>query len=263
MDTTQMRIYPFTYICYRDWDLFRLLVASAEKIADPRMMPWTAYYDREQPLSDGMHGFCDKHRIVRHARPDGFFPWCGWKSAMSKLYGWKSMLLQDGIEDSDYIAYFDSDTVLWNSGLLDALTNPYDFIGFPHSVTTYIEEFGRQWSWLSGAFQAMKASCIHMLPWLSPPELTTIKDKMLVYGLSHNEDVVISFLAAFVGATENRLNGRDYHEDDFEAAFRGELTPRSFSHFNYHPQEFLGHKVSGKWDIPKAVEKTGLWPSAT
>lgn len=251
-----MNIYPFCYVCPRDWKMFELLHMSWMKIG--RRENWTVFHDRKEPLTSAQKNFCDLRDVRVRQRADDFHPWCGWKHAMSKFYGWMDMVSDPDVGDDDYVLYCDSDTVFWNDEILKQFEG-YDFIGFPHSVLTEVKSLGRKWSWMSGCFQAARAGKVRRMVNMTTDQLEAARKEMLDYSFSHNEDVVISFLMAKVAAEENRLDGSDFYETDPQAAFKGEIKPKSFTHLSGNPTTWLGVPVTGKWDIPMAVEKAGVW----
>lgn len=251
-----MKIYPFCYVCPRDWKLFELLVKSWERIG--RHETWTAYHDRKEPLTAEQNAFCVTHDIRVRIRRDNFHPWCGWEHAMSKFHGWADMVGDPSLQPDDYCLYVDSDCVFFTDEILKSFDGA-DFIGFPHSEYKHVESLKRNWSWLSGCFQAAKVSKIHDMINMSEKDRTKAREEMLEYKFSHNEDVVISFLMAKVGATEKRLEGSKFNEPDPTGALNGQLlNPKSFVHLNGNPEWFMGIPITGKWDIPIALEQAGV-----
>ena len=251
-----MNIHPFCYVCPRDWDLFEQLVRSWYRLG--RRENWTAFFDRTEHPDVRQWSFCLNSNVTMAYRPDWFAPWCGWKHAMSKLRGWEYMAANTNVLDDDYIVYCDSDTIFWTDEILKEFDGN-DFIGFPHSVTNHVGALGRKWSWFSGCFQAMRAGAARRLVNTPTDQLEKARQEMLDASLSHNEDVVISYLMAKTGASEKKLDSRKLLEDDCEAAFKGTVEGlRSFSHMQHGNQKFLGTMIQGKWQIPMAVKVAGI-----
>lgn len=252
-----MRIYPFCYVCPRDWRLFENLLTSWERVTAYPHPRWFAFYDRKE--RDFVVGEPTKTLIERRERPDHFHPWCGWPHAMSKLEGWRMMVADPYVKDSDYVLYCDSDTYFWSAEILEQLDG-FDFIGFPHSEYKDVAGLqGRSWSWLSGCFQAARAGMVRDVVNLDYRELDRARQELLFDKFSHNEDVVMSYLFAKCGAKENRLDPRAFMEDRVEQAFKGELANcKSFSHFNHGECDFLGTRIKGKWEIPLALDAAGI-----
>ena len=252
-----MMVYPFCYVCPRDWKMFEMLVRSLEKTG--RSCKWTAYHDRREPLTEIQLDFCERLDVRVVQRPDDFYPWCGWKHAMSKLYGWTEMASHYGMSDDDHILYCDSDTMFFSDEIL-AQFEGYDFIGFPHSDTKYVEQLRREWSWLSGCFQAARVGMVRKLAQFTATQLYDASQEMLANNFSHNEDVVMSYLFAKCGAKENRLKNNHWMEMEPEKALRREKSPASFVHLNGNWKYFLGEPVEDKWDIPRVIDMKGLMP---
>ena len=176
---------------------------------------------------------------------------------MSKLDGWRQMVADPMVGDGDYVLYCDSDTYFWNADILTQLEG-FDFIGFPHSEYKFVPPLKRRWSWLSGCFQAARAGFVREVVNMSMKDLSAASLELLDGDFSHNEDVVMSYLFAKCGAKENRLDPPKWMEGEVESAFKYEITPKSFSHFNHGPCSFLGTRIAGKWEIPMALEKAGI-----
>lgn len=247
-------IFPFCYVCPRDWELFEMLVRSWERIG--RQESWAAFHDRQEPLTAAQRGFCEEHQVGIFERPDGFHPWSGWPHAMSKFHGWAKMLEGGDLKDFDRILYVDSDCCFFTVDILHEV-NRADFVGFGHDHKVYVNSLGRNWSWLSGCFQSASVAAVRRMIAMTPEQLQEARAEMLTYDFSHNEDVVISFLMAKSGASEHRINGAVYSESDPQTALAGAKTPNSFVHLNGNPETWMGRKISGKWDIPRVVREVG------
>lgn len=251
-----MRIFPFCYVCPRDWRLFENLVGSWHRI-EAYVPYWVAFADRREASEIEKLRGGNRDSVKLSTRPDHFHPWSGWPHAMSKLDGWRQMVADPSVKDSDYVLYCDSDTYFWNAEILGALEG-YDFVGFAHDDYKFVPPLKRQWSWLSGCFQAARAGFVREVVNMDYREMEKARQELLDGNFSHNEDVVISYLFARMGAKEHRLSRQKYMEGEVEAAFRKEINPKSFSHFNHGPCKFLGVEIAGKWEIPMALEKAGI-----
>lgn len=170
----------------------------------------------------------------------------GWTASMLKLKQMKRFTP----EDDDFILSVDSDVVFGSPDVFLQVNKNYGIIGRKHNPE-FSTRMG-QWSHMSGALIFIRGDIAKKMAALSEAELHVIRfNHFKPYNLTENEDVVLSYLATFCGANQFDLPG-------FLSSgnFEGEVTTgqlRSYYHLNYCPTNFLGEKVTGKWDIPKVL----------
>jgi hypothetical protein len=248
-----MSFCPFNFTCPRDLALTEMLVRSWERFRSER---WTIFHEKTEPIFGPSLEFFMAHGAAVRERSWRFAPWNGWMSAMSKFDGWLTMAENETVADYDYIVHVDSDAIFHSPDILWALTG--DFAGFPHSEKLHVPSIGREWTWKSGCFQAARAWVVRKLARLTSRDLEAIEQEMRGLGLQLIDDVVMSFMFAKVGATEQDLPP-ELFESDPAGALSGEVAkPRSFTHLNGDWTSFLGVKIPGKWGIPQAIAERGI-----
>lgn len=248
-----MRLVPFNFTCLRDWNSTDLLVRSWKRFYPER---WTIYFDPVQELTPAMRAAAEaRGSIVRRQSRPNFGQWC-WDSSMCKLDGWRDMASDPTLSDDDYLLYADSDAMFHTGQLLRVLGG--DFMGFPHSHTYPVPSLNTDhWTFFSGALQIGRVGAVRRMSALTKERLDGFRKEMLELGFSHNEDVVISFLMAQVGAEYRPLPFGG--EPDPEAVLRGTKTDAlPFSHMSGGFTRFLGIEIAAKWEIPIAIEKAGI-----
>lgn len=242
-------IYAFSFTCDRDLDLSNLMVHTL--------------YKHCKDVKELVVINTDHHLEYR-----GYGNGAGWPQSMLKL----KKLKEFSLNDDDFVLSVDSD-VVFTSPEVFQYVKPENggIIGIKHDQE-YNTKFGK-WSHMSGALIFIRGDVAKKMAALSEPELTNIRfQQFKPFNLTENEDVVLSYLATYCGATQYRLNDKGLSSGDFESDVKNGFTvrqyandfdiqsgaTRSFYHLNYCPTKFLGEAVTGKWDIPKVLEKKGI-----
>lgn len=252
-----MKIHPFTFTCPRDFGLAQLCMDSLNRFKVTQ--PWTVFHDPAETLPNApdVPDAHDGGRIWElRPRVIGFFPQDGWPCALSKLDGWRQMA--EGKDQGDWILYVDSDGYFHTPAVLAEMEEGWDFLGFGGDDARYSSRFQAHWVWLSGCMQAATVGGVRRL---LDQDLEEAKAELVADGFSLMEDVVVSYLAERAGLRVHRLSQMGGHWEAYpQLAILDMKPPRSFSHLNGDYTSFLGLPVAGKFDIPAAITKAGLWP---
>lgn len=190
----------------------------------------------------------------------------GWQASMMKLKALSDIVLTKNVQDNDFVLSVDSDVVFCSPEVFKYVAPEYGIIGIKHHP-----EFNTHrgsWSHMSGALIFIRGDIAKKMIALPGSELDMIRAKHFKgFNLTENEDVVLSYLASYVGAKQFDLGGLGLSSGDFESdagatyiGYVGVSYPcmKSFYHLNYCPTYFLGEPVSGKWDIPTVLKKKGI-----
>lgn len=238
-----MKILAFNFTCDRDNDLSVLMVQTLNRHCDNLTSLQVYNTDHDKKYK-------------------GYGNGAGWPQSMLKL----DALRQISCDDNDFILSIDSDVVFGAKDVFLQLDPEYGIIGIKHTPE-YWTHFG-SWSHMSGALIFIRGDIAKKIAALSEEELNRIRyEHFKAYGLTENEDVVLSYLCSYVGAKQKALPGF-VSSNNFESDIRNALDQngktikadslRSFYHLNYCPTVFLGEMVGGKWDIPKVLDKKGI-----
>jgi hypothetical protein len=238
-----MKIHALSLTCDRDLDLSALMVSTLMKQCNT--------------LTD-IKVFNTDHNDTLKGYENG----AGWKASMMKL----ACLRNLKPADDDFVLSVDSDVVFCSPDVFKELDLSYGIIGIKHRPEFHTH-FG-DWSHMSGALIFMRGDILKKMCALSENKLNDIRYKHFkAYAITENEDVVLSYLASYVGANQKALPGW-LSSGDFECDVDNSTTPtgavvligilKSFYHLNYCPTMFLGEPVSGKWDIPKVLKLKGI-----
>lgn len=178
----------------------------------------------------------------------------GWEASMIKLSYIRELVDGLNVQDNDYILSVDSDVVFTSSDVFEYLDGS-GIIGIKHQQP-YQTKFGL-FGHMSGALIFLKGSVAKKMTAISESELVAIRfNHFKAYDITENEDVVLSYLAKYVGASERSLLG-GLSSGDFEYDLL-KCNLKSFYHLNYMPETFMGVPVTGKWDIPKVLQQKGI-----
>lgn len=226
-------IHAFNFTCNRDADLSYLMVNTLSKHCPSLKEIVVINTDHNEEYL-------------------GYGNGSGWPQSMLKL----KRLSQFKPADDDFILSVDSDVVFTSPDVFNWIKPQYGIIGIKHQP-----EFKTQrglWSHMSGALIFIRGDIAKAMSALRESELNHIRyDHFKRYDLTENEDVVLSYLASYVGANQFDIGGLGLSSGNFEGEVQsGEL--KSFYHLNYCPTHFLGEKVEGKWDIPSVLNKRGF-----
>lgn len=175
----------------------------------------------------------------------------GWKASMMKLSAMDQLIKDTDPDDDDFILSVDSDVVFCGPEVFECVNQKYGIIGVQHHP--FFETELGPWGHMSGALIFIRGDIARAMCALSDEELNRIRfEEFKKHVITENEDVVLSYLAAKCGAIPLDIGGK-YTGLNFEEELKtGNLG--SYYHLNYCPTEFLGMKVSGKWDIALVLE---------
>lgn len=226
-------IHAFNFTCDRDLDLSNLMVKT-------------------------LYTHCDQVASLKVFNTDhnpgcsGYGNGSGWPASMLKLGAMRNFQP----EDNDWVLSVDSDVVFGNGEVFKHLDLNYGIVGIKHRPEYYTHF--KYWSHMSGALIFFRGDIAKKMCALSEDVLNNIRFKHFKgYRLTENEDVVLSYLASYVGANQYDIGGLGVTSNNFEQEVKsGEL--KSVYHLNYCPTMFLGEEVTGKWDIPKVLKMKGI-----
>jgi hypothetical protein len=181
----------------------------------------------------------------------GYENGAGWKATMMKL----NQMRKFHIEDNDFFLSVDSDMVFGSSDVFLQVDPLYGIIGIKHKPE-YHTHFGG-WSHMSGCMIFIRGDVFKKIIALLENELNNIRyQHFKAYAITENEDVILSYLARYVGANYKELPGF-LTSGNFESDVTNDEL-RSFYHLNYCPTSFMGEDVTGKWMIPNVLDRKGI-----
>lgn len=239
---------------------------------------------RDQELEDLMASTLAKHcpecEVLLSINTDGtpYGNGAGWGASMMKLEAIRQLLRENDVKDTDYVLSVDSDVVFTSPEVFKVVNqnSGYGIIGIKHRPE-YNTRIGK-WSHMSGALIFLRGGIARLMAGLTEETLNNIRfNHFKPYNLTENEDVVLSYLANYVGinyyldlGSVPGLSSGDF-EGDVMSNYRcglvsvgeiyGPKSPtfkNSFYHLNYCPTSFMGYPVSGKWDIPRILKQKGI-----
>jgi len=238
-------IYAFNLTCHRDWELRTLMLETYTKYS----------------------GFSSWSSVNTDVEYPKYHNGAGWEASMIKMKELRTILEIYPVKDTDFVLSVDSDVVFTSSEVFKYVVPEYGIIGTRHKPP-FNTALGL-WGHMSGALIFIRGDIASKIAMLQEPELNTIRQKHFKgFDLTENEDVVLSYLCAYVGANYFDLGSvPDLTSGDFEGDVehcyyeRGENDYylkfnhfKSFYHLNYCPTQFLGEPITGKWDIPKVLK---------
>lgn len=224
-------IHAFNFSCDRDTDLSNLMVHTLLKHC-PNL--------KETVVINTDH----------NEQYKGYGNGSGWPQSMLKL----DQLRKFNPADDDFILSVDSDVVFASPEVFKHIKPEYGIIGMKHQ--SLFKTYLGPWSHMSGAAIFIRGDIAKAIGALRESELNHIRyDHFKRYKLTENEDLVLSYLAAYVGANYFDLNSvPGLSSGNFEQDVQsGQFA--SLYHLNYCPTEFLGRQVTGKWDIPEVLKR--------
>jgi hypothetical protein len=243
-------IYAFNFTCDRDLELSNLMVRTLYKHC-PNV--------KELVVINTDHN--EEYK--------GYGNGAGWPASMLKL----NRLREFNPTDDDFVLSVDSDVVFTSPEVFKYLNTEYGTIGIKHRPEYQTSERGR-WSHLSGALIFIRGDIAKKMAAISEDALNNIRfNKFKPFNITENEDVVLSYLAYYVGAnqfdlgTVPGLSSGDFESTVFTKFLMTDINGAnllpggrwaSFYHLNYCPTQFLGEQVAGKWDIPGVLERKGI-----
>lgn len=245
-------IHAFSFSCNRDADLSELMVKTFLK------------YCPDGDISVSNTDTIEAYKAYGNGS--------GWVASMMKLKGMSDVIKTKNVQDDDFILSVDSDVVFCSPEVFKYSDKSYGIIGTKHRPDFHTHF--QSWSHMSGALIFFRGDIAKKMVALSEETLNSIRfQHFKPYNLTENEDVVLSYLAKYVGAdlfdlgTVPALTSGDFESDVMSARgpnyiedlLKGERHGlRSFYHLNYCPTHFLGEPVSGKWDIPSVLKMKGI-----
>jgi len=230
-----MKLFALNYSCQRDADLRDLMIETLVQHGIPFITQIRSVFTEDEYPSYGNGS--------------------GWEASIMKLNGIRWLLDKYVIDDTDYIMSVDSDVVFTSPEIFTFIDGQYGIIGTQHKQP-FRTAFG-PWGHMSGALMFIRGDVARAMCSLPEKELRMIRqDHFKAYEITENEDVVLSYLARYVGASEFDLPG-NLSSGNFEFDVTHDAL-KSFYHLNYCPTEFMGEKVEGKWRIPSVLKLKGI-----
>lgn len=257
-------IYAFSYTCERDRELSELMTETLIKQSAGLLSAIQITVTGGREFPDYGNG-------------------AGWNASMMKLSGLVKLLETHDIQNDDWVLSVDSDVVFTSPEVFSFLDLQYGIMGIQHQQP-WKTHFG-PWGHMSGCLIFIRGEIAKRMVDLTDRELKEIRfNHFKPFEITENEDVVLSYLAKYLGAKEFGLPG-DLTSGDFENNIKNVIQKnklkampvcnpemanithkrlkeldslKSFYHLNYCPTSFLGEKVDGKWDIPAVLKKKGI-----
>lgn len=231
--------------------------------------------DLEDLMASGLKKYCPNCKVLLSLNTDNtpYGNGAGWEATMMKIAALSQLLSENDIKNNDYVLSVDSDVVFTSSEVFSFVTD-HCIYGIKHKPL-YKTHFG-DWSHLSGALIFIPGDIAKEIVQLRPSELNHIRyDHFKAYDLTENEDVILSYLAHYVGCDQRELPGHlssgDFEQSviDWEIELQcraSGLSPgmgfndyfKSFYHLNYCPTQFMGEPITGKWDIAKVLKMKNI-----
>ena len=175
----------------------------------------------------------------------------GWEASMYKV----QILRQFEIEENDFLVCIDSDVLFFTPEVFKFVNETDgEVIGIKNEIT--VPTLQGDLNHIGGCLTFIRGNILKKINALTDEQLFHVRNEFKAVVLCENEDVVISYLAARVGA---KIVGLPEYlwSGGIEQDLRNGC-PKSFYHVNYSPTEFLGELVTGKWDIPKVLTQKGF-----
>jgi hypothetical protein len=227
-------------------------------------------FELEELMAKTLAKHCPECQVLLSLDTDGtqYANGAAWGPSMMKLEAIRQLLNENDIKDNDFVLSVDSDVVFTSPEVFKYADPLFGIVGTRHRPE-YHTHF-KSWGHMSGALIFIRGDIAKKMASLTESELTNIRfQHFKPYSLTENEDVVLSYLARFVGANYFDLGEvPGLTSGDFEGEIRRDLlmmandsnndNQPSFYHLNYCPTQFLGEPVTGKWDIPRILKQKGI-----
>jgi hypothetical protein len=184
----------------------------------------------------------------------------GWIAAMLKFQAFKDIAKE--MNEEDWIVSIDSDVAFTSDEIFKFVLSRPETVGITGILQVGelakcalgdLHNFSGCLMWIRGSI-AKKMAAIE--------DTDSIRAQFIQHTVCENEDVVLSYIAQLCGAHAQRvpfelynshLDPNHLHDD----ILLGKL--KSFYHLQYwEGQEFLGHKLGGKWEIPGILKSKGI-----
>lgn len=243
-------IHAFNFTCHRDMDLSVLMRTTLMNHCKSLGRIYSHNTDTEEQFK-------------------GYGNGAGWTASMMKLNAMRDIVNSGVVQDTDFVLSVDSDVVFTSPEVFKYVKPEYGIIGIKHRPEYYTVT--GKWSHMSGALIFFRGDIAKKMAALSDDELNNIRFRHFkTHNLTENEDVVLSYLAKYVGGqyfdlgTVPGLSSGDFEQtclDEYNFWNKGICHDHqwaSFYHLNYCPTQFLGETVNGKWDIPRILREQGI-----
>lgn len=243
-------IHAFNFTCDRDKDLSHLMGTTMAKYCPTKFELTVINTDRIYA---------------------GYGNGSGWPQGMLKIAYMKTM----SFADDDWVLSVDSDVVFGNGKVFELLDPKYGIIGIQGQQPW--DTFYGKWAHMSGCLIFLRGDVARQMTlWPSHAFDDIRHNHFKPYGITENEDVMLSYFARMQGANsfdvcsvpgitscnfELDLKMAMIYEQTFTERFLVDIDHSMFSsfyHLNYCPTQFLGEPVSGKWDIPSVLKREGI-----
>lgn len=182
----------------------------------------------------------------------------GFEASMLKVDAIRNLWNEKTIFEYDWILSVDSDVVFANSEIFDYVNG----LNYAVGITGMMQDgeladckLGKLHH-MSGCLIFLRGYVVKQIAQLSKETLDSIRDDFKAYNITENEDVVLSYLAQYVGAHHENIPHRFRNGDFQKDILSGDM--KSCYHLNYQGKfEFLGEEVF-KWEIPNVLRQKGL-----
>jgi hypothetical protein len=172
-------------------------------------------------------------------RPNGFENGHGWGGFLFKLNGLREVVRLAQPQDDDYVVHLDSDTYICDYEPFTTLKG--QLTGKKHSqpFASALGDFAHY----SGAYLFLRGDIAKQIAGMPDHWFNEVRAELKQYNITENEDVVISYCAKKLGATDVPMPKKYFKGNIYNLT--GYLL-----HFNLIIKEYNGYKITGKWDIP-------------
>lgn len=236
-------IHAFNFTCHRDWNLSELMVKTLNKYCPVEVKINVINTDTDPKYCRYGNG-------------------AGWEAGMMKIDYMKTM----SFADDDWVLSVDSDVIFTNGKVFDLLDLIYGILGIM-GQQPWDTLYGK-WAHMSGCLIFMRGDIAREICSWSDDAFNRIRyEQFKSYGITENEDVMLSYFAMLASAIEKDIGqipgitSGNFEQDIVNCGSIEDIGFRemaSFYHLNYCPTQFLGETVSGKWDIPAVLKKKGI-----
>ncbi len=218
---------------------------------------------RDVALRDLMIGTANKYCSNIHIKSidrdaDRYGNGAAWEPSMLKIDALRNLWNEKTIFDYDWILSVDSDVVFANSEIFNYVNG----LNYAVGITGMMQDgeladckLGKLHH-MSGCLIFLRGYVVKQIAQLSKETLDSIRCDFKEYNITENEDVVLSYLAQYVGAHHENISHRFRNGDFQKDILSGDM--KSCYHLNYQGKfNFLGEEVY-KWGIPDVLRKFGL-----
>lgn len=235
-------IHAFNFTCLRDRDLSELMETTLYKYAPKGTTLKVVNTDTDPKYA-------------------GYGNGSGWPQGMLKIAYMKTM----SFADDDWVLSVDSDVVFGNGKVFELLDPKYGIIGIQGQQPW--DTFYGKWAHMSGCLIFLRGDVARQMTLWQSNIFDEIRYNHFKYfGITENEDVMLSYFARMQGAeafdvcSVPGVTSGNFEQDIVncgEIEGIGFRKMASFYHLNYCPTQFLGEPVDGKWGIASVLKKKG------